>query len=125
MRANIALNESKLNDVRECYSSVIEVSDNVLRKNIGLQLPQEFDSVMSGISSYVISLVNSLPDFSISISVVFLVPLYSIRDRCNIFATSFRIRLIEEAQGLLPPGPPDSSCPPRLGGCTGSLCKNS
>jgi hypothetical protein len=79
---------------------------------------------MNGISSYVISLVHSLSDSSLSISVVFLVQLYSIRHRYDIFATSFRIRLSEKAQELGTPDPPGPPCPLRLCGCAGSLYKN-
>jgi hypothetical protein len=64
---------------------------------------------MNGISSCVISLVHSLSDSSVSISVLFLVQLYSIRHRYDIFATSFRIRLSEKAQELGAPDPTRSA----------------
>jgi hypothetical protein len=80
--------------------------------------------VRNGISSCDISLVHSLPDFSISIPVLILVQLYPIRHRYDIFATSFRIRLSEKAQELGTPDPPGTRCSLRVGGCAGSLYKN-
>jgi hypothetical protein len=85
--------------LRKLRNPKTRISENVNFRLKGLRLRQG-DAVMNGISSYVISLVRSLSDFSVSISVLFLVQLYSIRHRYDIFATSFRIRLSEEAQGL-------------------------